>query len=299
MSGDSGISVVLTGQDGMAWDLVSHTSPVAILASSVSGLHIEEITPQVVTSARIPGQRRAGVSVAPRKIDLTVRVGDESPPYRTGDAWRDLDSSFWRSVGVGQPCTLQVADRSIDVVLDGSTPSFDRDPAIFGKGIYTLELTADWPYFHGDEVSFSFDLSPTTGTNFFGGGSGTKGPPFVLGLPQAATSASVYNPGDVQAWVRWTLVGPGSFTVGVGSDQVAFPIALARDQIVKIDSDPRRQTIVNATTGQNLWPIMGSSAVRFAPIPPGDSQPILIQVTGAQSGTMVGAAITPQFSRAW
>lgn len=298
MTTESGLDVTLTGGDGVVWNLTQPGSPVALLAGGVDGLHIEEIKPQVINSSRIPGQRRTGRSVNPRSISFNVRVGDDEPPFRINDAWRDLDTSFWRSIGVGRPCTLTVGQRRIVVALDASTAAYNKDPALLGKGIYQLELTADWPYFTGDDVEFWFNLAPSSGTNVFGGGSGTKGPPFVIGIPQTSGSAAVANLGDVEAWPRWTLIGPGSFTVGVGSSEVVIPFALARDQIVFIDTDPQRQTIINAD-GENLWPSMGSAPVHFAPIPSADSQPVVVRVTGAQQGTMVGAAITNQYSRAW
>lgn len=298
MTTESGLEISLVGRDGVAWDLANHKSPVALLSGGVDGFHIEEIEPQIVTSSRIPGQRRYGRSVKPRSLSLTVRIGDQEPPFRKGDAWRELDSAFWRSLGVGRPFTLSVNGRSLTVSLDASTAAMPKDPAILGKGVYQLDLTADWPYFAGEEVEFWFDLTPTFGTNVFGGGSGTLATPLVIGVPQASGSAAVANLGDVEAWPRWTLIGPGTFTVGIGASEVSIPFALARDQIVFIDTDPLKQTITNAA-GENLWPLMGSAPAHFAPIPSADSQPIVVRVSGAQQGTMVGAAFTTQYSRAW
>lgn len=299
MSTESGLSIVLVGSDGQAWDLTDPTSGVALLAQTFEGLHIEDIDAQTVSSARIAGQRRFGKSVKPRDVTFSVRVGDQEPPYRTGEAWRLLDSEFWQSIGVGRPCELIINDRTLTVSLDGSTAKFDKDPALRGKGVYTLEMVADWPYFAGQEVTFDFDLTPSIGTNVFGGGPGTKAPVFAIGVPDATKGAAVSNNGDVDAWLRWTLVGPGTFKVGVSESIVTIPFVLSTGQTVEINTDPLKQTIVNKATGANLWPSMGTAPVRFAPVPPGNSRQISVNVQGAQAGTMVRAAITPQFSRAW
>lgn len=78
---------------------------------------------------------------------------------------------------------------------------------------------------------------------------------------QGLNFLSLTNTGDVEAWPRFLLYGPGTFTLGNGPsnpDTVTFGPLLA-NQVVLIESEPRRRSVVDvspaALPAQNLNPL--------------------------------------------
>lgn len=62
-----------------------------------------------------------------------------------------------------------------------------------------------------------------------------------------ASHVSLTNSGDIEAWPRYLLYGPGTFSIGNGpnsTDMVEFG-PLLKDQVVLIETEPRRRAVVD------------------------------------------------------
>ena len=226
MSGRSGLDIRLVGLDDVIWRLLDLDSPVSLVGTD-DGLHLPRIEAKTLDSPRIPGRRRVSNSVKSRTVSLSLLVGDLTPPYRVGDDWRLLDTALWSSLGLGQPITLVVGDRTLRVSVDDSVGSSTSvDPAIAGREIYSVTLTADWPYYEGPVREYPFVFQGTDTADFFNGAS--KAPPFNITPSEVFGTAAIANQGDVDAWPYWELNGPGGFTVGIGDTTITIPWALTQ-----------------------------------------------------------------------
>jgi hypothetical protein len=299
------VTVTWTGVDGTVWNLTDLASPVT-LTGGIGGLHLPSFEQQWTATAHIDGRRHRTVTIDGRDVALRVHVGDVgNPPYRTGLEWLELDARWWAGFSTTQPGTLTVSTargaRSLRARLgEAPDPVFPTDPSVRGRQVYDLILSAEDAYWSGPDIVVPFDWAATGTDPFFGGtGGGGYGPPFVIvGASQLAT-ASITNPGDVEAWPRYTLVSPfESAVIGIGDNVITLPFGADVGNEIHIDTDPRRLTIVNEA-GDNLWPLLGSAPdPLFAPIPPGEAVHLSIQMESAGAGASVIAALTPRYRRA-
>lgn len=293
----STLPVRLHGVDGQVWDLLHPHSPVWIV-DGFSGLHMPEIQAQASTFARVPGRKWRGRTFKPRTVAMQIHVGDQQPPFRTGQAWRELDADFWDSLPIGSDTEvkLEVGNRFLMCRLEESPAVMPKDPAIRGSQKYNLELVADRPFWREDDAVYPF-VYDSESANYYGGISGV-GPPFLISAGSVFAQAVVVNTGDVDAFVRWDITGPGTIVVGVDEDRVPMPFPLDAGQVIRIDSDPLKQTITDSA-GNNLWPLMGASRIGFSPIPARSSKQLYIDVDAPGPGTSVIASFSREFFRAW
>lgn len=288
-------TVTLNGVDGSVWNLLDLASP-AHLLGGLGGLHLPPATHRWATTARSSGRRWKGKVTDARQFEMTVRIGDPEPPFRTGDDWRALDSRFWKALSTEQLASLTVNDqRVLFFRLDEDNEvEFPQDPALFGKAVYPIACVADRPEWQGSPVTSSFTFGSGTVTNYYGS---PKGPPFTISAPTISRTATISNVGDLPAYPKWRIVGPSTTAaVGVGTRVITIPFALQAGQQVVIDTEA--QTIVDGD-GQNLWSRMGSAFVDFAPIPPGGTVPIVIGMEDGTSASFIEVSLTPLYRRAW
>ena len=293
------ISVELIGCDGSTWDLTGATGG-ATLAGGITGLHLPKVSQLFTTTARRSGATWRGSRLASRSFSMNIHVGDAQPPYRTGADWVALDAAFWAALSTDLTAKLIVnGSRTLTFRLeDGNDQqSMSLDPSLSGAALYTIDCIADRPEWMGSPVSAVFPYQATSGSNFFGGGSGTKGPPFYISAASGLSTASVANPGDLPAWPVWTITGPiGTATVGVQGQTISLPFPLLKGDVVVIDTEA--QTITDPQ-GTNLWPQMGYADVEFAAIGAGDSVPIAVGMENAATGASIKVSLTPLYRRAW
>jgi len=288
-------TVTLNGCDGSVWNLLDLNSP-AHLLNGLGGLHVPPATHRWSQTARGSGRRWKDVVYDARKFHMAVRVGDPSPPFRTGDDWRALDGQFWDALATDQLSTLVVnGQRSLPFRLDDDNDfDFPKDPALLGKAVYSIGCIADSPEWLGTPVTASFSFAPTIGANYYGA---TEGPPFVISAPDIGRHATISNLGDLPSYPVWRIVGPATTAqVGVGDRLISIPFALQAGQQVRIDT--KAQTITDGN-GISLWPSMGSTPVDFAPVPPGGDVQIAIGLEDGSTGSLIEISLTPRYRRAW
>ena len=212
-----------------------------------------------------------------------------------GQGWIDLDRSFVATMRPDLPGMLTVVhpsgeSRSLTCRFSaGGDEPLDLDPAQVGWALHEVHLAANDPYWSGAPVSRSW--SSSVAVDFIGVGGA---PPFHISPSNTLASASVSNPGDVDAWPVWTVTGPvTSVDLGVGTRLVEVPSGVADGDVLTIDTRPTAQT-ATLQDGTNAVPDLG--AWDPAPIGPGESVSLSIAMVGAGS---VAVSFTPKFYRAW
>jgi len=294
------LEITWLGIDGSSWDLLGGTQG-ASLAPNAAGLHLPTWKQQVSTAARVPGRTYKGTVYEARKVDLNINIGDLWDAPRTGRAWRQLDEAFWQSMSPEVSGRLLIRSdtggyRFMDLRLEAAPdPAYQYDPALNGLGTYVVNLEADNPFWKAFDVvrTFAYDVAPS---NYYGGGAGTRGPPFYISASSSLSRATASNPGDREAYARWTATGPGTFTFGIGGHLTTLP-TLAAGQQIRIDTDPNVSSVTDAA-GNNYWPFLGAHDFTF-PIAAGMNRPLSISVTGATyMVTSMQVAFTPLFMKA-
>jgi hypothetical protein len=287
--------MTLYGVDGSTWNLMDRTSPVHLLGG-MGGLHLPPATNRWATTARRSGRRWKDVVRDSREFTMTLRVGDADAPFRTGDEWRDLDSQFWRALSTDATARLVFNDqRELRFRLgDDNDHDYPKDPALYGKAVYSIQCVADRPEWLGGPQTSTFSFAPVDGSSYYGP---VKGPPFVISAPSTSVTAAIVNLGDLPSYPVWRIVGPAtSVAIGVGDDVIPIPFGLASGQQVVIDTE--NETITDGD-GNTLWPQMGTATVSFAPVPPGGAVPIVIGMADSDATSRIEITLVPRYRRAW
>lgn len=302
------IEMTWTSWDGTEWDLVSGRQGVA-LQSGVRGLNMPSLTRYAQTSAGVHGSRGTGWIAKEREVFWPTLIYKPS-----GDpTWGELDGLFWRSMHPERPGTWTVtgpaatsAPRTLSCTYESDGGhSLSKIPSVRGWETYGVYLTAEKPFWMGERVKRSWGTR--TPTNFFGSGA----PSFNISSGSSVSTATVSNPGDVDAWPEWTVVGPiKSGSIGLNGRSVNIPFNIPAGKAVYVDTDPSKQTIlygdwiVDPTTLEGRMAntadrFMDMGQIDFAPIPSGEDLPL--QLTLAEPGVGAGVVmhLTPRYFRAW
>lgn len=289
------LSIVWEGSDGSTWDLLR--GPARASVAGIKGLGKPDSDDQVSTTAGKDGQRFRSVRLKPRTVFVPIRF--------KGDASTDvggLQREFWRSLRIGRRGRFIVThpDGQIRTLTarfsDDGNYAYKVNPYTVFTDAIGLTFVADDPWWYGEPVEVAYRLDPSGNVNFFGGGDPAvvnSGPPFYLSPSSGSQTYEISNPGDTDAWVTWGIGGDAAaFSVGVGTHLVAASVTIPAGSLLEINTDPLAQTAL--LDGVRV-PFQNFTAVDFAPIPEGESQPLAISITG--SGT-VSARITPRYERA-
>lgn len=299
------INITWTGVDGSVWDLTGGTQGV-ILSTGVGGLNLPAFTQQVSKAARVPGQRYLGTVYDARSFPLTVHVGDVWTAPRVGADWLTLDAAWWASLSAEATGRLTVTTsnggRSLACRLASTPdPAYPFDPSDQGSATYPLTLSADKPFWTGPDITVPFPY-PASGANYYGGGSGTKGPPFTIGSSSALANATITNPGDRPAYLRYVFTGPGTPWFEINGHRTTLP-TLGSGQVVSIDTNPLASNAVqDISSGGSVdfWPFMGAHDFWIAVPPKTSGFPIPMGIASGVSGASgISVTLTPQYMRAW
>jgi hypothetical protein len=309
-----GIAVDVVGADGSVWPLLQHGAP-AQLVDGITGLFSPRGETQWVE--RRAGRRRQGRKVSGRSIRFRVMVGEHQQPGSA--SWLAVDNAWWTALGGGDdPFTLRVTSPGLDVLgrpvvrtLRLWDESEDEGTgAVFsaakGKAIYTITAEAEAAYWSGPAVRELFEYQPGEEADYYGGASGTGyGPPFVVGGGSPFSQASISNPGDVEAYARWTVTPPFSAaSVGLpalpGGQPRVVPLTFSQvsSQQVVIETDPDRRSITDGR-GTNLWPLIRGVDPLFPPIPARTDVALAVTLDQPAAGSAVEVVLVPQHRRAW
>lgn len=300
------IEMTWTSWDGTVWDLMSGRQGVA-LQKGVRGLNMPPVAHYSQTSAGIHGSRRTGWVAKDREIYWPTLI------YKpTGDpTWSELDSRFWRSMHPGRPGTWSVRGAAANSELRTLSCTYESDnghamgsvPSVRGWETYGIYLSAEKPFWLGPRIIGNWN--PKSPSSFFGNG----GPPFYISSGSSRDSATVTNPGDLDAWPEWTVIGPTpSTTIGLNDRLITVPFDIPEGKALRIDTDPLRQTVMFGDWVDNsdggvlrnaVDRFVDMGRIEFTPVPSGKDLPLRIEFGASNPAAGVRMRLTPRYFRAW
>lgn len=290
-----GLQITWTGFDGVVWDLTSPSSGAVLAPGGLRGLNMPPIERYSSSTPALAGSRYTGYRVGEREVFWPLfvfsRIGS--------DDFMRTDASFWSTMRVDRPGVWTVArDGGRPRFLhcrytDDGDQSYDTDPVLAGWSLYGITLVADTqPMWEGESLTWTF-LRDATPSGWFA----STGSVFLIGPSSTLSGASVSNPGDLEAWPVWSVVGPcdsGSrLSVGGGALNLNAPIG--DGVIVTIDTRPDSMA-ATASTGADL---SGSVEWGPLPVPPGSVVGADIALSNPGIGAQVSVRLTPLYYRAW
>lgn len=279
--------------DGTNWSLSDESSGL-VLMRGVRGLGRIEQENHRDEHESLAGSRYRDFRALNRDIFLPLHVYSDGD----SDAWVKHNRAFSKTLRAGKTGWLHIIHpdgehRRIRARYEkGMGEGFDLDPAFFGWATYGIYLVAEQPYWEAAEPIGDSWSSPEP-VYFFGGGS-TPGnaPPFGVSDEKDVSTATITNPGDVEAWPKWVYRGPAtSASVGVDGEVVEIPIALLEGQSITLDLDPEVQAAIREN-GTDVTEDLGT--FDFSPIPPGEAVPLEITLIGTGGGS-VEIQLTPLY----
>jgi hypothetical protein len=289
------LGITWEGWDGSTWELASPASPVWLTAAGTRGLNMPPTTRYTSEAPALAGSRWRGYRTGERSVFWPVYLYADST-----EQWRAVDRAWWATMrpdrtGVWTVSQPDGTRRHLTCrFVDDSDHVYGRDPFAQGWQLYGLNLVAEDPYWRGEPISRSFTAASSS--NFYGPGVAAA-PPYVISPSASTGTAAMPNPGDEPAWPVWTLTAPfTAATVGVDGRNIVVPFALAAGKTLTIDTRPDALTAVDSD-GTDRVDDLGQ--VEFGSIPPGDSVPVTITLTGASTTSAVAVAIEPLHYRAW
>lgn len=226
----------------------------------------------IITSVPEKGESSiARTQATPREFDIPLLIkGSSRADYITKQ--RNLAAIFNPELGDGT-LTFTRADASARELtcryLSGLEGNDRSDNVEWAKMVLTLVATDPFWYANSNTSS-----SYTTGTvaTFF--------PFFPLSLSNSAifTTTTVNNDGDIKAWPRWTITGPGSgITIKnqTTDKKIEFDTTVLADgETIEIDTRPFVKTVekndgtnlfsdLKDSSTDELWPLeVGNNSIR-------------------------------------
>jgi hypothetical protein len=283
-----------TSPDGVVYPLTDTTSGVWLNDAGVEGLGTPQMVEFTSESSAIDGQRLTGFRARAREVFWPVVID------ATAASWQALQSAFWAALPFGRNGVWRVTapDGSVRALtarfVSEDGPVYGADPSRTGVEVRGVNLVADDPFWRGPQVLQTFQTAQNAQPFF--NATGTH----VLNLMSSSTSATatVSNPGEVDAWPLWTVTGPAtSFTIGVGSTVISATMPLLVGESVQVNTDPTVQVARKIVGGvSTVLPFSAFTSIQFARVPSGESVPLTIQIQGAGS---VSVQFDPGFRRAF
>ncbi|MEU4579981.1 hypothetical protein [Nonomuraea sp. NPDC023979] len=166
---------------------------------------------------------------------------------------------------------------------------------------YGLIFRALDPFFYsGSAQTIKFTTGSLEVIPFFG--EPFLGRSFINKAHSLNGSSTITITGDVDTWPTWTIHGPATsmtFTRKVpNAPDQAFTVnaGLSESQTLVIDTRPRRKSVIDPVTGENLWRLLGPSP-NLWPISPGLNE-VFIDVANVGAETSVSLTYSPRFQSA-
>ena len=284
---------ILTGPDGAEFDI--KRGPIRLSSAGLMGLSMPPFEAFTRETPARDGQVRTGYRTRPRPVFLPLLM----PMGLEVDEWLASESAFWKIMNPDVTCRLTVSSsadvvRFLDLrfVSDGDL-AFNLDPTDVTGYAVVLEMVADSPYWRSPQVLAEFapvgDVLP-----FF---AVTTDRVFNLMSSSTVDSATVANPGDIDAWPKYTITGPVSeFSATISGGMVSATTEVIAGAVLVIDTDPTVQRATLTVDGVDTTVTRDLVGVDWRPVPSGGS--VSLDVTLIGTGSLV-VSFMPRFFRAW
>lgn len=305
-----------TGWDGSVWEITDPEqktvvdviggvpqaprplieSGVFVVNEGVRGLSMPPFKRYTTVSPTLPGSVHRGNRTEERGIFWPLVIASDV----SADLFTQRERAFFKTLDPNKTGTWTViqpngVSRSLVCrFVDDGDATYDRDPIFFGVATYGITMVAEQPYWQGQPITRLW--SPGTGVSMF------SGPGVITISPQHQfTTAEIDNPGDVEAWLTWTMTGPfTSGFVGVNDKNIEIPFALVAGERLVIESRPDKLQALKYPVGNgaavDVTNLLGDGT-EFGSVPARETATLtesFIDMTGT-----VTAEFVPQFYRAW
>lgn len=242
-----GLKHTWTAWDGSVWPISDPRSGAALLADGLEGLGMPEILNYTHDSPVVHGVEWDGWLATGRKVfwHFIIYSGSATDDQPSSDAWLARHRAFWKTMHPGTTGVWTVElptgekfSLRLRFVSDGGH-SYATDPSKRGWEAYGIELFPEQPFWEGDTIVQSWEAGEQV--DFYGPDG--SGPDFFISSSAQVSTAVVTNPGDVEAFVTWTVNGPTTAAVvGIGDDTTTVPFAIPDGSRLVLDTDPRQLT---------------------------------------------------------
>jgi hypothetical protein len=279
--------------DGSNWSLSDDSSGI-VLMRDVRGLGNITIEHHRDEHESLAGSRWRDFRALNREIYLPIRLFSDG----TSEDWVEHNRAFWKTMRAGKTGWLHIIHpngehRRIKARYDkGGEEAMLIDPAFFGWANYGIYMTAEQPYWEAAEPIGDTWGSPEPVYFFGGGASPGNAPPFGITDEKDVSTATITNPGDVEAWPKWIYRGPAtSASVGVAGEVVEIPIELLEGESITLDLNPYEQSAIREN-GTDVTDDLGT--FDFSPIPAGEEVALDVTLVGTGGGS-IELQLTPLF----
>jgi len=280
-----GITHRWTGWDGSSWDLSDVEGGVFLLNEGLEGLGMPDITNYTHDSPVVHGASWDGWLATGRKVFWSVAVFHDSDSV----GWVKRHRAFWKTMQPGKTGVWSVelpTGEKFSLTLrfksDGGH-SYTNDPVHRGWEVYGVELFPEQPFWEAPAVVESW----STGEQVPFLGPEGKAPPFFVSPAATLSSATLTNPGDVETFIRWTVVGPArSAQVGIDGVYTVLPVNVPDGSKLVVDTNPRN--LIAELDGVDVMEQLGE--LNYEPLQPGESVELSLELDGTGS---IEAAFTP------
>ena len=282
-----------TGWNGTVFPLTGgRVGAVQLNTRGVVGLGSMGSDSYVRQTPALSGQRLTGFRERARDVfwPLTINGSDNS--------WTVLQSQFWATMRPGKYGVWRVTApdgsyRELTCRYVPAPSTFTTDPAFLGIELTSADLVADDHWWNGPQVLSEFapvgDVLPFFAT--------TSDRVFNLMSSSTVASATVSNPGNVDAWPTYTITGPVSeFSATISGGTVSSVTDVIAGAVLVIDTDPTVQIATLTVDGVDTNVTRDLVGVDWRPVPKGGS--VALDVTLIGTGSLV-VTFSPRFYRAW
>lgn len=294
-----GLEMTWTGWDGSEWNLTSAAEG-AVMMAGCRGLTMPPVVHYSTAYASVAGATWRGHTVDAREVFWPIQV------YHDLDSqgWIGRDRAFWRTMRPEKLGTWTVkhpsgAERKLDLRFsnDGDV-TYEHDPVLRGWSNYGITLVAEQPFWRADPIRREWSASGAV-ADFLPTAPGEN---FTIGPSTTLDTASMPNPGDVEAYPLWEVYGPTTTAqVGVEGRNITIPFAIEANQVLVIDTAPTMQsaTLYDVVNNQRVNPVDRTPQLgiaNFVPVPADSVTTTSLLLTGAGR---VSLTLTPLYLRAW
>lgn len=291
------LQIVYVDPDGGSWNLSDLSMSNGYACTGLAG--IEGVPVFMQTVPLLDGTAVPNIYIPqPGSIAMGVLLGwpiggAESDYYALLD--RFVRACINRRSEVPVPSYLQIQrpDGSVRQIAVYVTSGLNTPEVSIHTTMYTLTLATPDPYWS--------DLSPQQLLFSISGSAGILPVlPVILSSSSIIGNAVINNAGSAIAWPTWTITGPGlptvqNFTTG---RKWSLNATIPGGQVVQVTTKPGTQSVVNLTTGVNIWDQLVLSSLRDLWGFTGGNNQVNIAMAGSSVSSSVAVTWTNRWSRA-
>lgn len=293
-----GLQMTWTGWDGSVWNLTSAAEG-AVMMAGVRGLTMPPVVHYSTAYASVAGASWRGHTVDAREVFWPIQIFHDLD----SQAWIERDRAFWRTMrpektGVWTVIHPSGAQRHLDCRFsnDGDV-AYNQDPVLAGWSNYGITLTAEQPFWRASPIKREWTAGGAL--PFYPEATGDT---YTISPSATLDSAAMPNPGDVDAYPVWEILGPTtSAQVGIAGRNISIPFGVGDGQVLVIDTAPTSQsaTLYDLSGDQRINAVDRTTdlgAASFVPVPADSVTNTTLLLAGSGKVSLI---LTPLYLRAW